>query len=411
MHDALLRSLQDISFFQHFDEDQLGALIKLGTTREIAAHTVLFHQGDIADSMYVILTGAVKVVGEDAQGISVELSQLHAGEFFGELALIDGGPRSATIETREDSSFFMLGREVFIQMLTQSPGLLSEVLADISGKIRTSNEKVYQEILEQQKIQSEMELERHRSLSQMVAGVAHEINTPLGIVNVTASMITENLNPELLSRIEDAEARETLEDLVEAAQLMQNNIARANKLIQTFKNISVGQITDALETLMLPQLLEEIVDLFKVQARLSGLRINIDTSQAVQHGQWTGYSGYLTQALLNLLTNIERYAYPNKQGGEVRISLKNPDGSGFELEVSDYGKGMSEEDAARVFDVFFTTGRGQGGTGLGMSIVHSLVTSALQGEINLQSTLGKGTTIKIKLPQRIENDTPGAAHE
>ncbi len=404
MHDALLRSLQDISFFQHFDTDQIQALITRGTTREIPTHTVLFHQGDIADSMYVILTGAVKVVGEDTQGVTFELSQLRAGDFFGELALIDGGTRSATIETIEDSSFFMLGREVFIQMLTQSPGLLSEILADISGKIRTSNEKVYQEILEQQKIQSEMELERHRSLSQMVAGVAHEINTPLGIVNVTASMITENLNAELLSRIEDPEIRETLEDLVEAAQLMQNNITRANKLIQTFKNISVGQITDTLETLMLPHLLQEIVDLFKVQARLSGLTINVDTRQAIDHGQWTGYSGYLTQVMLNLLTNIERYAYPNKQGGEVNIILKNPEGKGFELEVSDYGTGMSESDAARVFDVFFTTGRGQGGTGLGMSIVHSLVTSALQGEINLQSTLGEGTTIKIKFPQRIDND-------
>jgi signal transduction histidine kinase len=405
MHDALLRSLQDISFFQHFDEEQIQALIARGTTQEIPAHTVLFHQGDNADSMYVILAGAVKVVGEDAQGVTFELSQLQAGDFFGELALIDGGTRSATIETLENSSFFMLGREVFIQMLTQSPGLLSEILADISGKIRTSNEKVYQEILEQQKIQSEMELERHRSLSQMVAGVAHEINTPLGIVNVTASMITENLNAELLDRIENAEVRETLEDLVEAAQLMQNNIARANKLIQTFKNISVGQITDTLETLMLPQLLEEIVDLFKVQARLSGLKIKLETSEAITHGQWTGYSGYLTQVMLNLLTNIERYAYPNKQGGEVNIVLKNPEGKGFELEICDYGNGMSEADCARVFDVFFTTGRGQGGTGLGMSIVHSLVTSALQGDIQLQSMLGQGTTIRIKLPQHIDNDT------
>lgn len=405
MHDALLRSLQDIPFFQHFDTAQIQTLITQGHTQNILADTVLFHQGDSADSLYVILSGTVKVVGEDTQGVTFELSQLHAGEFFGELALIDGGTRSATIKTGEDSTFFVLGREVFIQMLTQSPGLLSEILADISGKIRTSNEKVYQEILEQQKIQSEMELERHRSLSQMVAGVAHEVNTPLGIVNVTASMITENLNAALIERIEAPEIRETLEDLVEAAQLMQKNIARANKLIQTFKNISVGQITDLLETLSLPQLIEEIIELFKVQARLSGLKIHLDTGQALAHAQWTGYSGYLTQVLLNLLTNIERYAYPHAQGGDVYITLKNPEGKGFELEVTDQGKGMSEADVSRVFDVFFTTGRGQGGTGLGMSIVHSLVTSALQGEIHFQSVLGQGTRIRIKLPQHIDNDT------
>lgn len=399
MHSALLKSLQDIPFFQHFDTSQIEALIQQGTTQEIAKDTVLFHQGDTADSMYVIVSGAVRVIGEDSQGATFELSQLKSGDFFGELALIDGGTRSATIQTCEDSQLFVLGREVFIQMLTQSPGLLGEILADISGKIRASNEKVYQEILEQQKIQSEMEIERHRSLSQMVAGVAHEINTPLGIVNVTASMITENLSPELLERISDPEAREVLDDLVEAAQLMQSNIARANKLIQTFKNISVGQITDALETVMLPQLLEEIVDLFKVQARLAGLKIQIHND--VEDPHWTGYTGYLTQIMMNLLTNIERYAYPDQRGGNIDISLRTPDSTHFEIQVSDYGKGMSESDLSRVFDVFFTTGRGKGGTGLGMSIVHNLVTSALQGEIHMRSTLDEGTTVIVRLPKKI----------
>lgn len=408
MRDTLLKSLQDISFFHHFDEQQILSLIEQGTTQKIAANTILFHQGDTADSLYVIISGGVRVIGEDPQGGTFELSELKAGEFFGELALIDGGTRSATIETSEDSEFFMLGREVFIQMLTQSPGLLSEILSDISGKIRASNEKVYHEILEQQKIQSEMELERHRSLSQMVAGVAHEINTPLGIVNVTASMISENLNADFLSHIEDPEARETLEDLVEAAQLMQSNIARANKLIQTFKNISVGQITDSLETVMLPNLIEEIVDLFKVQARLAGLQIQIDT-QGIQHAHWTGYSGYLTQILMNLLTNIERYAYPNQRGGKVDIVLTTPTEDSFELKISDYGEGMSAEDAARVFDVFFTTGRGKGGTGLGMSIVHNLVTSALQGEIQLKSALQEGTVITLKLPRSITQEDRSAS--
>lgn len=399
MHSALLKSLQDIPFFQHFDTSQIEALIQQGTTQEVPRDTVLFHQGDTADSMYVIVSGAVRVIGEDSQGATFELSQLKAGDFFGELALIDGGTRSATIQTCEDSQLFVLGREVFIQMLTQSPGLLAEILADISGKIRASNEKVYQEILEQQKIQSEMEIERHRSLSQMVAGVAHEINTPLGIVNVTASMITENLSPELLERVSDPEAREVLDDLVEAAQLMQSNIARANKLIQTFKNISVGQITDALETVMLPQLLEEIVDLFKVQARLAGLKIHIHNE--VEDPHWTGYTGYLTQIMMNLLTNIERYAYPEQRGGSIDITLRNPDATHFEIQVSDYGKGMSESDLNRVFDVFFTTGRGKGGTGLGMSIVHNLVTSALQGDIHMRSTLDEGTTVIVRLPKKI----------
>ncbi len=406
MSERLLLSLQDISFFKHFNVAQIQQLIDRGNTQQIEADSVLFQQGDAADSLYVILEGAVRVIGEDPTGGTIELSQLKAGDVFGELALVDGGTRSATIKTCKASTLFVLSRQVFIEALTQSPGLLSEVLADISGKIRSSNEKVYKEILQQQKIQSEMELERHRSLSQMVAGVAHEINTPLGIVNVTASMITENLSPDFMKKISDEEVKETLEDLVEAAQLMQSNIARANKLIQTFKSISVGQITDALETVELPRLLHEIVDLFKIKARLAGMQIHIH-NEVEDHAKWTGYSGYLTQILMNFLTNIERYAYPNQRGGEVNITLSQPAADSFCLTVADQGEGMPEEDAARVFDVFFTTGRNIGGTGLGMSIVHNLVTRALQGDIELTSAPGQGTTVKVTFPTVITPESEG----
>ena len=118
----------------------------------------------------------------------------------------------------------MLERQAFFKILSQSTELLSQVLADISNKVRSSNAKIYEEMLESQKIQSEMELERHRSLSQMVAGVAHEINTPLGIVNVAASMITENLTEDVLETITDEDLKIMLSDIYEAAQLMQKNM-------------------------------------------------------------------------------------------------------------------------------------------------------------------------------------------
>lgn len=402
--DELIASLRSISLFQHFGEKQLQQMVALGDSRSVAAHVTLFEQGDVADSLYVILKGAVKVYGKNpAGGDEVELSTLEKGAFFGEVALVDGGTRSATIRTIDDCEFFVLNRSGFIQTLTRSPELLSEVLADISGKIRSSNEKIFKQMLERQKVQSEMEIERHRSLAQMVAGVAHEINTPLGIVNVSASMITENLTPDLLAQISDEEMRMTLEDIHEAAQLMQSNIARANKLIQTFKSISVSQITDTLEEVELPHLLEEIVDLFKIKAKQSGIQVQIRLNPELETARWQGYPGYLSQILLNLLSNIERYAYPDGIGGKVEVRLgPDPERAGhFLLEVEDFGQGMPAEHAAKVFDVFFTTGRNKGGTGLGMSIVHNLVTTAMQGQISLRSTLGQGTCIAISLPESI----------
>lgn len=404
--------LKTIPFFQHVTDSQLEELIGLGQFIDHGAGTTVFKQGDRADCLYVILSGKVRIFGIDPTGQEIELSDLVPGDFFGELALVDGGTRSATVRTLELSEFFMLNRQGFIRLLTSSPELLEEVLADISNKVRSTNEKIYKEMLEHQKVQSEMEIERHRSLAQMVAGVAHEINTPLGIVNVSASMISENLTPEFVESIPDEDARLLLSDIVEAAGLMQSNIARANKLIQTFKSISVNQITDTLEKVNLPVLVEEITDLFKIKARQAGIRLNITIDPDMHHVQWLGYPGYLSQILLNLLSNIDRYAYPDGIGGSVDIRLLPAQSSQeLVLQVEDYGQGMPPEHLARIFDVFFTTGRDRGGSGLGMAIVHNLVTSALQGQIGVESEVGKGTCFTLTLPRELDlSQQPQGVH-
>lgn len=397
-------TLKNVPFFVHFSDHQWDELINTGSFSTVSGETVLFEQGDPADSLYVILKGSVKVFGQDHDGNTVELSTLSTGNFFGELALVDGGTRSATIETVENCEFFVLSRQAFINLLSKSPQLISDVLAGISSKIRSSNEKFFKEMLDKQRLQSEMEIERHRSLSEMVAGVAHEINTPLGIVNVTASMITENLTESLLSKITDDDVKMTLEDIMEASILMQNNIARANKLIQTFKSISVSQISDTLESTQIHQLIQEIMDLFKIKARQANLSLNLVCEDESRIGMWTGYAGFLSQILMNLLTNVERYAYNTGEGGQVDLLLSQSQINGqpaYQVQVKDYGKGIPEEDVPRVFDVFFTTGRNKGGTGLGMSIVHNLVTTAMQGQITLDSKAGEGTTVTILLPQKI----------
>ncbi|MBF2054548.1 MAG: cyclic nucleotide-binding domain-containing protein [Candidatus Sericytochromatia bacterium] len=396
----LQESLQAVSLFQHFNPDQLAQVQSLGQHLSLPANTSVFEQGDPADCLYVILEGEVRVLGKDPSGQEVELSTLGPGDFFGELALVDGGTRSAAVRSLSPCAFFILNREGFIRVLTGSPELLSTVLADISSKVRSSNEKIYKEMLERQNVLSQMEIERHRSLAQMVAGVAHEINTPLGIVNVAASMITENLTPEMLDSITDEDLRTTLDDIQEAAQLMQSNIARANHLIQTFKSVSVNQITDTLEEVVMAKLLQEIIDLFRIKARMAGIQINCEIDPAIAEGKWHSYPGYLSQVLMNLLTNIERYAYPDGVGGKVDVRLSGAD-TGYCIEVQDYGQGMPAEDAARIFEVFFTTGRSRGGTGLGMSIVHNLVTSALEGDIQVRSAPGEGTCVTLTLPRAV----------
>lgn len=403
--EAMLKSLP---FFHQLADEQLGQLANIGRTESWQADRILFSEGDEAGSLYVILAGKVKIFKRDHEGEEIQLATLGKGDFFGEMALFEGVPRSASVSTMEPCEFFSLGRDDFFTLLAHSPRLIPEVLAGISSKIRAVNEKFFREVLEKQTLRLEMERERHRSLAQMVAGVAHEINTPLGIVNTAASILTESLTPDRVAALaKDEEARALFEDVLEAARLIQGNLARATKLVQTFKNLSISQITDAKETRDLPALVDEIVALYRPQARLAHLQIEIKDDLGDRTREWEGYPGYLSQILFNLLSNIERYAYPEGTGGKVEILIAadcERNEPSFVLTVRDYGCGIEPADLPKVFEAFFTTGRSKGGSGLGLAIVHNLVTDALKGRIDLQSGVGKGTTAVITFPQIISEE-------
>jgi signal transduction histidine kinase len=147
-----------------------------------------------------------------------------------------------------------------------------------------------------------------------------------------------------------------------------------------------------------------VIDLFRINARTANLEIRLSDQLTPAWQEWTGYAGYVTQVLLNLLSNIERYAYPDGQGGLVEITLavaQTTQEQGFTLVVQDYGAGMTQDQVAHIFDPFFTTGRSKGGAGLGMTIVHNLVTEALQGKIEIISTPGTGARVALFLPKVI----------
>ncbi len=401
--------LKQVPFFAQLSIEQLAVLEQRGTVTAIAAGEFVFRQGDQADTMVVLLTGTIRVYLQNEEGNEVTLQQCEVGDYIGELALLDDQPRSATALCLSDCALFALPRDAFRQLLIAEPTIMFGVLAALTRRIRSRTEEYYQSQLAQQLIEREAELERHRALAQMVAGVAHEINTPLGVAHTAADMIAKRLHAPLLTTlIKSDPAGESLwEEAVEAATLLTNNLLRAHKLVQNFKKVAVNQLTDTLETVALPPLIEDIVALFKINARQAGLTITIENRLPAEAAAWQGYPGYLTQVLLNLLTNIERYAYPNQQGGPITIVLatvhlgKKP---AFQIAVSDYGQGIAPADLPHVFEPFFTTGRAQGGTGLGMAIVYNLVTQALHGTLQIESTPAQGTTVTVTLPTVLIND-------
>jgi len=115
--------------------------------------------------------------------------------------------------------------------------------------------------------------------------------------------------------------------------------------------------------------------------------------------KWMGYRGFLSQIVINLLTNVERYAYPKGIGGVVDVTIRMQDGEQYCRSVKDYGMGIPHENQAHIFEPLFTTGKSSGGTGLGLAIVHNLVVNAFKGEIKLISEVGKGTEFNVVFPR------------
>ena len=300
----------------------------------------------------------------------------------------------------------MIEQADFREVLTAHPDVVFGVLVALADRARQQIEERYQVELANLTLEAEAEVERHRTLTQMVAGVAHELNTPLGITNTAVDMLANRLSrPDVVALFESGEVTQRLlADVREATTLAQRNIARAHHLVQNFKKVAVDQLVEAPQREDLAELVTASVELFRINARRAGVTIEIDDQLPATNREWFGCAGHVTQILLNLLTNVESYAYESGVGGPVEILLSASDDQpspSFVIRVRDHGSGIEPENLDRVFDPFFTTGRSKGGTGLGLSIVRNIVTGALQGTITVDSTPGEGATFHITFPQEV----------
>ena len=169
--------LKGIPFFDHLTEEQLQDLVEIGGTERWDANQTLFAEGDPPDKLYLILEGKVKISKRNEEGDELDLASLTKGDFFGEMALVDGASRSATVRSAEPCEFFILSRDAFIGLLSQAPRLIPGLFASIVGKLRSVNENFILEVVERQKLHLEMEKERQRSLAQIGAICNEATNT------------------------------------------------------------------------------------------------------------------------------------------------------------------------------------------------------------------------------------------
>jgi len=407
--ESVTNALLRVPAFCRLTKSQAALLAATSATRRVAAGEIVFREGQASDGLHVVLAGRLRIYKRAGDDTEVDLSVAGAGDSYGEMALLDGGERSASVLALEPSEILVLGRKAFLRLLSDSPALLERVMSQLTRAVRETSGRLLREELEQRALAAEMEAEKYRALAEMVAGVAHEINTPLGTVNTAVSIVRERLESPAFRAAVDRprEVRNGYEDAIEALGLMERNIQRAHRLVENFKKLSVSQISDTLEDLNLLEVIDETVQLFGINARQSGLTVDVvSTLPARGDAAWTGYRGFLSQVLLNLFTNAERYAYPAGVGGRIEVQV-SPAGTGatdarLRVQVRDFGRGMPADVLARVFEPFFTTGRSVGGSGLGLAIVKNLVTGALNGTIEVHSIEQQGTTFTLLLPRVVQ---------
>ncbi|GJJ05623.1 hypothetical protein RugamoR64_61610 [Duganella rhizosphaerae] len=241
--------------------------------------------------------------------------------------------------------------------------------------------------------------EKLASLGRLVAGVAHEINTPLGICVTATSHLVEELKltrEDMAAGTLDEDGLNQFFDIIsQSLRIMTTNTQRAAALVRSFKQVAVDQSSDDIRSFNLRKYLDEV--LLSLQPKLKGKPIAVEID-CDEHINMASFPGAVSQILTNMVVNSLVHGFEEGQSGKIRIAGK-VDGDFVDFEYSDDGAGMDSSTLAQLFDPFFTTKRGSGGSGLGAHILYNLVTGALGGTIKVVSAPGMGLHYKLRFPK------------
>ncbi len=245
------------------------------------------------------------------------------------------------------------------------------------------------------------------SLGHLVAGVAHELNTPIGVCITGTSCLSENtkkiddvLNSNKMTK---SALTQYIGSVSEIGELMAANLTKASSLISHFKQASVDAAYEEIAAFNLYNHLQKVVSTLSEQLATKHIKVNIKCSTSIIVDS---YAGVFSQIIRSLLINSLFYGYDKKNTGCITIQIQQKVNQ-LTLVYQDDGKGMSQEIVNNIFEPFFTTNRNKGGTGLDMFIFYNLITQKLGGDVTCSSEIDKGVTFKLNLPNlKVTNIAP-----
>lgn len=337
----------------------------------------------------VVLLVAIGIIVLAAKRISDPMMQLsRVMTEFGE------GKTHLRAEAEQQGEVGVLAHE-FNQMAER----LQSFTLILETKIDERTQQLQAKLEELRATQQQLvQAEKLAALGAMVAGIAHELNTPIGnAVTVASSLIDSKARFDQL--LQGGLTRSALDSLLfdveEGSEIIERNLSRAVELIKSFKQLAVDQTSDQRREFYLHDLFKEVMLSMQPNLKNKPWQLNISCDQQLKLNSFPGAMG---QVLINLINNAIVHGFSGKHQGQIQIQAQPIDQDWLQLEIADDGLGIAKEHMQRIFEPFFTTKLGQGGSGLGLHICFTLINGLLGGQIDVQSEPEQGTRFVLRLP-------------
>ena len=361
-------TLEEFPLFRPLTPSELAALHRISQEKSFPASREIFKQGEAGDGIFMVQDGLVEISAAATQNSSSVLSQVGPGEIFGEMAVLDTKPRSASATAANDSVVYFIPRDPLLALIAQSPAFALELLREISRRLREFDQRHVQEILQ---------AERLAVIGRFARAIVHDLKNPLNIIGLTAEIA--------------AAQNATLETRQKSAATIRKQVDRITELVGDILDFTQGTRAEIIFAAMdyrifVQQVLEEIrseVELqdsrLAVEGPMPSVRLPLDPKR-------------LRRVFYNLLHNATD-AMPN--GGRIIVRFTRGEKE-FITEIEDTGTGIAPEMAGKLFQPFATFGK-EHGTGLGLSICKKIIEDH-HGRIGARHEPGRGAIFSFALP-------------
>jgi len=360
--------LDSCPLFRPLSPRELKLLHQAAQERAYVSGEDIFKEGDTGDGVYVVKDGLVEISGFVGENVRRVLSQVNPGGIFGEMAVLENKPRSASAVARKPTTVYFINRDTMLGLVGSSPELALGLLREISNRLREFNQQYIQEVLQ---------TERLALVGRFARSIVHDLKNPLNIISITAEMAgMEKTTPELrrLTRMR-----------------INKQVERISELVNEILDFTQGLQTDyVLAQTDYETFVTQLVDEMRPELDLKSATIELETSPPSV--KLLLNPKRLRRVFYNLIHNATD-AMPG--GGKILLRFRS-DGTNVVTEIEDSGPGIAPEVVDSMFEAFVTHGKAHG-TGLGLSICKRIVEDH-QGHISARNEPGRGAIFAFTLP-------------